>query len=107
MTFQNRRRIPRFTREMTFTYQDEAGRQASGVTLNLSEKGARVVLRGVASRSSRVNLNIDGLELEARAVWELPMGTCRVVGLQFEAMYVSRRLALRCLLEECKMSAKP
>lgn len=85
---ENRRRAKRFAANLPVQCARLDGQQLSGTTINVSQTGARIVLRGNDhSLSSFYKVRIDNdVELTARTVWQYPManGQCRIVGLEFE-----------------------
>lgn len=84
LTACNRRRAPRSTEQMSFTYESE-GRIRRGSTINLSDTGARLVVHAKMPIRFRVTLqSLDGpIKMNAVKVWEETLGETRIVGVRF------------------------
>lgn len=84
LTACNRRRAPRTTEQMAFTYESE-GKTRKGNTINLSDTGARLVMNAKMPIRFRVTLqSLDGpIKMDAVKVWEQTLGETRIVGVRF------------------------
>lgn len=83
----NRRRAPRFNHRVPVRYESE-GTVNETYTINVSETGARMVVRGHVARKFDVTFStLDGpVRMRAERVWEQPLsGTGRIVGIRFTA----------------------
>lgn len=81
----NRRHAPRFNHRVPVKYEVD-GQVQETTTINVSETGARFVVRGHVGRKFAVTFaTIDGpVRLHAERVWEQPLsGTGRIVGIRF------------------------
>jgi c-di-GMP-binding flagellar brake protein YcgR len=96
----NRRRATRVNRQLEVSYCVPDAAPARGLALNVSQSGARVLLRGDGSHSREMTLRFDGnVTLLARTVWERPINAnCRIAGVRFEAVDEQDRQALTGLL---------
>lgn len=82
----NRRVSKRVNRQCTVAYEYQ-GAPVTGIILNVSETGARVLLRHPAQETLQLCLELDeAVQLEAKAetIWEEPLrgGAC-IRGLRF------------------------
>lgn len=99
----NRRRAHRVNRQVDIRYRIAGESLNQSVALNLSQTGARIVLRGASGPDPSMSLEIDRqVDLQARTVWEhaLPGGQCRVAGVVFESVGPLQNAALAKLLEK-------
>lgn len=81
----NRRRAPRFNQQVAVRYESE-GAVHETLTINVSETGARMVVRGSVGRKFDVTFStLDGpVRMRAERVWEQPLsGSGRIVGIRF------------------------
>lgn len=100
----NRRRARRVNQMVPVRYRMSGEPVETSYALNISQTGARVVLRGATS-SFRNDMTLElsnQVDVLARTVWEQPMpgGHCRIAGVTFEGMLPSQRKALQGLLNQ-------
>ena len=100
----NRRRAHRVNRQLDIRYRVAGEPVNQSVALNLSQTGARIVLRGSNANTfgPQMTLEIDRqVDLLARTVWEhaMPGGQCRIAGVVFESVGPLQKAALTRLLE--------
>ena len=101
----NRRRAHRVNRQVDVRYRVAGEPVSQSVALNLSQTGARIVLRGANANAfgPQMTLEIDRqVDLLARTVWEhaMPGGQCRIAGVVFESVGPLQKAALANLLQK-------
>ena len=106
----NRRRAPRVNRPLNIRYR-LGGQVETSVAINISQSGARLVLRspggssrpqGEPGKKELVLLEIEGkVDVLARIVWadRMPGGQCSIAGVTFEPMGPAQRAALQGVLQ--------